>query len=367
MFHHSGALGHLLAPHDYTSHESFEREQRLLFADHWHFAGVLDDLPRAGSQVAREVAGRPVLLRREGAEIGAFENVCAHRHCLIVPPGRGHAQTLRCQYHGWEYGPGGRVCHIPDAPSFGSLRMDGLGLRKLPVTTLGGLVFVRSGQPGEGLRETLGPLTGEIERYYGDHRCVWRWTTEHDVNWKVIAENAVESYHVPAAHRRTFREFRPPELHDHTLDKRYTRYHDLKPWGSRPSELFLRAFRAALLPQPDGERFKQTHVFPNHLFYYGDAFSIFIALEPLGPARTRHVLLGFVPRRLRSPLLRPLQDLFAAAFVFGVRGVFREDMRLWSSIQRGLSASSHRGVLSAREERVHAFQRFVRDALAQER
>lgn len=366
MFQHTGALDHVLSPRDYVAPDAFAREARALFASQWHFAAVADDLDRPGAHVAREVAGRPVLLRHDGERVRAFENVCAHRHCRLVPPGAGRSPVLRCGYHGWEYAGDGRVARIPDGPSFRGFRAEGLRLRELPVERLGGLHFVRSGEPGEGLRDSLGPLAAEIDRYYGRHRCVWRWTTEHDVNWKVIAENAVESYHVPAAHPHTFREFRPPELHDHVLAKRYTRYHDRKPWGERPAELFLRAFRTLLLADADGERFKQTHVFPNLLLYYGDLFSISIALEPLGPTRTRHVLHGFVPRRLRSPALRPLQALFARVFVPGVRRVFREDMALWDEIQAGLAASGHRGVLSAREERVYAFQCWVRDAIAGE-
>jgi choline monooxygenase len=246
------------------------------------------------------------------------------------------------------------------------MRGDGLRLVELPVETLGELLFVRQGDVSEGFRDSLGALAPELDHYFGDHRVVWRWTTEHDVNWKVIAENAVESYHVPNAHEKTFREYRPPELHDHRLEKRYTRYLDRKPWGRRPAELFLRASRALLLEAPDGERFKQTHVFPNHLFYYGDLFSIFIALEPLGPARTRHVLHGLVPRRLRSAALRPLQAVFDFVFVAGVKRIFHEDMALWESIQHGLEASRHDGLLGAREERVYAFQRHVRDAIAAE-
>jgi phenylpropionate dioxygenase-like ring-hydroxylating dioxygenase large terminal subunit len=306
------------------------------------------------------------VVRFDGARVRAFENVCAHRHCRVVAPGRGRGGTLRCAYHGWEYGADGAVSRVPDGASFRGFRAEGLRLRELPVEVLGALVFVRSGEPGEPLRESLGELGGDIERFFGDHRCIWRWTTEHDVNWKVIAENAVESYHVPATHRHTFRDYRPPELHDHDLAKRYTRYRDLKPWTRRPSELLLRGFHRVLLPGPDGGRFTQAHVFPSHLLYYGDLFSLFIALEPLGPRRTRHVLHGFVPRRLRSPWLRPLQELFAAGFVPAIRRVLREDMRLWDEIQAGLEASRHEGVLSAREERVWAFQRFVRDAVAEE-
>ena len=41
------------------------------------------------------------------------------------------------------------------------------------------------------------------------------------------------------------------------------------------------------------------------------------------------------------------------------RKIIGEDAVLWPPVQQGLEASDHRGVLSAREERVYAFQRYV--------
>ena len=42
-----------------------------------------------------------------------------------------------------------------------------------------------------------------------------------------------------------------------------------------------------------------------------------------------------------------------------------EDAVLWPRVQQGLEASDHRGVLSAREERVYAFQRFVTERVGE--
>lgn len=47
------------------------------------------------------------------------------------------------------------------------------------------------------------------------------------------------------------------------------------------------------------------------------------------------------------------------------RKIIGEDAVLWPPVQQGLEASDHRGVLSAREERVYAFQRFVCEKLGQ--
>jgi choline monooxygenase len=62
---------------------------------------------------------------------------------------------------------------------------------------------------------------------------------------------------------------------------------------------------------------------------------------------------------IAAPVLRALARRLAPAFM---ARVLAEDASIHAAVQRGLAASPHRGVLSAREERVHAFQRFVRDA-----
>src|SRR5690606_20534621 len=136
----------------------------------------------------------------------------------------------------------------------------------------------------------------EVRRFFGDHRVCRVWSTEHEVNWKVIAENAVESYHVPLVHPGTFRAFRPPELHEHALHDRYTRYLDKKPWESDAQGLAARALLRLLVPAPAMRRFTQAHVFPGLLLYYNELVSTLISLEPLGPTRTRHLAITLLPR-----------------------------------------------------------------------
>jgi phenylpropionate dioxygenase-like ring-hydroxylating dioxygenase large terminal subunit len=363
MFQHRGALDHVLKPSSYGDPGFHARERRAIFARAWHYAGPRASLATDGAWLARDVHDVPVVLWNAEGRLRAFRNVCAHRHSQVAATGCGRAERLRCPYHGWEYDASGRVARIPDGASFRGLRDPG-GLAPLAVETLGGMAFVNLDPEAESLRESLGPFADEIERHFGRHRLVWTWVTEHDVDWKVIAENAVESYHVPTTHPATFQDYRPSEWHDHRLEKRYTRYQDRKPWSGRWVDRGLQLAARALLPDGAASRFTQAHVFPGHLFYYNELFSTFVALEPLGPTRTRHVQLGFVPRGLRAaPWARPLQALFWRAMVLGVRRVMREDMRIWRGVQRGLSASPHAGVLSCREERVHAFQAWVAEAV----
>ena len=66
-------------------------------------------LPNAGSFVARDAAGTPILLvRAKDGRVGAFRNACRHRGTQLAN-GSGCAKAFVCPYHGWTYDLAGRI------------------------------------------------------------------------------------------------------------------------------------------------------------------------------------------------------------------------------------------------------------------
>ena len=359
-FIHNTKLDHLLRPEDYSSQEFWKEEITHLFHKSWQYAGLADHVAKPGSHLARDVAGVPVVVRNFGGELRAFRNSCPHRHSMIVGEGRGCSRTFKCMYHGWEFGDKGQVTHIPDGISFHGIKAADHSLQSLRLCRVGSLLFVNLSPGEETLRQSVGALGPELDQYFGNHQPVWHWVSEHEANWKIIEENAVESYHVPMAHPETFAHYKAPELHDHALEPGYTRYADLEPWKHGVVDCGFKALARHLVPKPNYERFKHTHIFPNNLLYYNEIFSTWASLQPVSPGRTRYEIVGFIPRNLRGGLparlalrfiVQPLIKQFAR--------ILSEDMKIWPTIHRGLKHSPHTGVLSCREERVHAFQEHV--------
>lgn len=362
MFVHDGMLEPALHAVDYESVDSFRTERDTAFRSGWHCVATTFQLSDHGAFVATDVAGLPVLVRHEdGQGLHAFVNVCAHRHSLLESPGCGVRDSLRCRYHGWEYDLDGKLNKLPDGRSFRGLKVANIGLRTLPVATFGPFVYVSLDESGSSLADWLGPVQGELEPFYTRAlRPAWVRVSEHDVNWKVIVENAVESYHVPVVHPETFRYYRAPELHDHRIEQTFTRYGDLEPWSSSGTGRAFERLAKLVLPSGDGRRFRHAHRFPNQLFYYGDLFCDLSIVVPLGPKRSRHVSYGFVPDALRfGRTFVPLMRMLAKTLELQGSKIFREDLSVWDGVQAGLAHAQTRGVLSAREERVWAFQRWV--------
>lgn len=70
-------------------------------------------LPEAGSYVAREAAGTPlVVVRGTDGKVRGFRNACRHRG-MQVASGTGCTRALTCRYHGWTYNLEGGLRHIP--------------------------------------------------------------------------------------------------------------------------------------------------------------------------------------------------------------------------------------------------------------
>ncbi|AMV18187.1 aromatic ring-hydroxylating oxygenase subunit alpha [Planctomyces sp. SH-PL14] len=366
MFVNSGSLPHLLPPAAYTDADWFARERAEIFERQWQPFCLADQVAKDGAQFAGEVLGVPVVVFNRGGRLYALKNVCAHRHSQIVPGGAQCGSTLRCQIHGWEYDESGSLAKMTDGRSFKGFKVGGTCLASYRAQQAGPLVFVNLDSRAPSFEESLGGFAEEFGRFYQDLRHISTWQMETPVNWKVIVENAVESYHVPMVHPNTFQDYRPEELHDHHLAPTYSRYGDLLPYESEKGleSLGFRVYTRLLIRQPTFKRFTHVHVYPNHLLYFGDIFRAFNSVEPLGPERSRITFYNFVPRRIHWGLAgRMLQDLSMVVFLKMGRRILQEDVDRWPPVQKGLRHATSPGVLSCREERVFGIQRYVAEQL----
>jgi phenylpropionate dioxygenase-like ring-hydroxylating dioxygenase large terminal subunit len=353
MFTHAHRLRHLLRPEHYTSAEHHARELTRLFRPAWHPVTTVDRLARPGDFLTTELLDHPLLLRNMDGELCCFLNVCAHRHSRITSLERGHSQELRCQYHGWEYNREGRTGRIPDAQSFRPWDRDNACLRKFRVETWDEMVFVCLDPSSPSLAEFLAPLPQSWGAAFAPpYRLAAAWHQDFPCNWKVVLENSLESYHVPVVHPTTFGDMPPEAACAHDLDERYTTFRTTGPAG----RLLYWALRTA--GQPMTGAYEHVAVHPHLTFVRVDSFRIAQWVLPTSPATSRCLSILYCVRG-RGPLAALLTRCWQAKVERVSRRVFQEDAAIYEAVQRGLTASPFPGVIGAREERVHVFQRYV--------
>lgn len=369
MFTAPARLPHLLRPSQYSSSEQYSRERWTVLRSCWHFVGMRDELAKPGDFLTCDLLGQPIQVRNFDGELHAVSNTCAHRHCLLTSAARGHSPTMQCQYHGWEYDCDGRTRHIPKPKNFVPFDRESDRLPTYRVATCGKLVFVSLDEDGPSLREQLGEVYEICEDRFGDDwRSVMEWDEAYECNWKVAIENSLEAYHVPNVHPGSFGADPDEERSEHGViangtwfetDLPFDRHGWLANWFQRREQSVVR-----MTGRTPTNRYRQVHVFPNLLFSFTDQISLCHGVLPTGPTTARGIARqtclgggsGYDPRQW-------MVGLWSRISARVTRWILSEDLALYADIQRGLEASTARGILGRCEERIHAFQEYLYDAL----
>ena len=391
-----------LPPSAYHQTDAFERESQAILNDAWYCVGAMGDIPRVGDYLTTEIAGVPILVRHVdeqsfdppdeantgGANKGdantndvgidgtmpaddqtdhrrhcvrAFVNVCSHRFCTLASASRGHAEKIRCPYHGWEYADDGTTRRIPDAPSFKPLKKGGLGLKTLSCEVRGSLIFVSVADRPEPIDTFLNGHRDRIESWFGDH---WRPMMSYEevapCNWKTYLENGLESYHIDTVHAATLVKQPDAEKCQHEFGDRWTSFTVNEDAADAASRwLDTRVHRLMDLPRQPYQHF---HIYPTLTFVRLAMFSYLESVIPVSPTSCRIVTRGFVYRGRADRIYSSV--LSRGAGVFGrrlLKKIQDEDFGILELNQRGISAPDRPkgGLISAREERIFHFQSYV--------
>jgi phenylpropionate dioxygenase-like ring-hydroxylating dioxygenase large terminal subunit len=193
-----------MPPEVYTSEDFLQHELSDIFSKDWFCVGRTDALKNSGDYVSTELAGQPVVvLRDRDGCLRAMSNVCLHRMSILLQ-GRGNIRAITCPYHGWTYNLDGSLRGAPAMTLNEGFCRDNYTLPKVRCQEWLGWVFVTLNPDAPPVATQLAQvedmisgydMTNYTETFYESH--IW------DTNWKVLAENFMESYHLPVCHAGT--------------------------------------------------------------------------------------------------------------------------------------------------------------------
>jgi phenylpropionate dioxygenase-like ring-hydroxylating dioxygenase large terminal subunit len=193
-----------MPPSVYTSEAFLERETLAIFAREWFCAGRADALANAGDYVTLDLAGQPIIvLRDKQGALKAMSNVCRHRMSTLLE-GRGNTRNIVCPYHAWTYNLDGSLRGAPAMDQNEGFCKTDYSLPQIRCEEWLGWVFVTLNPDVPPVAVQLAKvadlvgdydMTNYSETFFETH--IW------DTNWKVLAENFMESYHLPVCHAGT--------------------------------------------------------------------------------------------------------------------------------------------------------------------
>jgi phenylpropionate dioxygenase-like ring-hydroxylating dioxygenase large terminal subunit len=279
-----------MPPGVYTSPEFLEREQQTLFRNEWLCMGRASALPNPGDYLTAEIAGQPIIvIRRDDGTLHAMSNVCLHRMSTLLE-GRGNVRRIVCPYHAWNYSLDGDLRGAPMMDRQDGFFKDSYKLPQVRCEIWQGWIYVTLNEEASPVASRLKELdelivnydmASYVETFHEEH--VW------NTNWKILAENFMESYHLPMLHRATVGP--------------HSRLDEMECPPGLPAFNYHWITKEASLPignaHPDNTRlqgqWRQTTallaIYPTHLVTLTPGYFWYLVLQPLGVDRV-HIRFG---------------------------------------------------------------------------
>ncbi|HEY4351701.1 MAG TPA: SRPBCC family protein [Paraburkholderia sp.] len=319
-----------MPPRVYTSDAFLALEQREIFSKEWLCVGRASALGKPGDYLTAQIDAQPiVVIRDEAGGLRAMSNVCLHRMSVLLE-GRGNVRRIVCPYHAWNYALDGALAGAPMMERQPGFCKESYRLPSLRCETWQGWIYVTLNAEAPPVAAQLEELTRLIEPY-GMTDYVETFQEEHvwDTNWKILAENFMESYHLPVLHRATVGPHSRLEEMECPPGRAAFNYH----WITKEASLPIGN------AHPDNTRL-QGHwrrttallaIYPTHLVTLTPGYFWYLLLQPRGVGRV-HIRFGggLSPEFINDPqaadymvTLKALLDEVNAEDRRGVEAVFR--------------------------------------------
>ena len=316
-----------MPPSYYTSAEFLALEEEHIFRKEWVCVGHTGEIPNHGDYFATELVGEQLIVRRAAdGSIGVLSNVCRHRGNILVE-GSGNRKNFVCAYHAWVYDADGQLKNAPLMDSIDGFDKAAYSLPSFATEIWSGFIYVNLDGNAAPLAEQLGKLMPIIQNYrMEDRNFVYGEEAVWACNWKCLAENFMEGYHLSPTHNKTLHPITPTSLcvkmpHDDYFTGYYAKYNPKYP---------------ERLPYPPGltkEETRQSPMFainPNHVIGLATNACVYMCLRPHGPD---HVAIRWGVISTAEP-----DDQSAIDYVKLCHEFNAEDKAKLETLQRGLKS-----------------------------
>ncbi|MCP9624940.1 aromatic ring-hydroxylating dioxygenase subunit alpha [Nocardia otitidiscaviarum] len=185
----------------YLSADFHRLEVEKMWKKVWQLACREEDIPAPGDYIVYDIADISlIVVRTRDGEIRAYHNACLHRGTRLCDD-NGHAEQLRCPFHGFTWGLDGALAEVPSRWDFPHVEDAKFALPQAKTGVWAGYVFVNPDPDAVSLHTYL----GEVEKHFAYFKLEERFKAVHvakviDCNWKVALEAFIESYHVISTH-----------------------------------------------------------------------------------------------------------------------------------------------------------------------
>lgn len=185
----------------YYDPDFFKLEIEKVWRRQWLIAGREEDIPEVGDRFPLSVGPDAYMIVRTGADsFKAYYNSCLHRGATLCSKTES-GSSIRCPYHGWEWGIDGTLKKIPSHWDFQEMTRLNASLPEVKIERWGGFLFINADPDSAPLSDSLGILPAHCAGFMPERRYTKaRFRKLVGANWKATQEAFLESYHLYATH-----------------------------------------------------------------------------------------------------------------------------------------------------------------------
>ena len=193
-----------MSPSVYTDPSFLNAELSHIFARDWFCVGRIDALNKPGDYLTLDLANQPILVLRDThGKLRAMSNVCRHRMSTLLE-GRGNVRSIVCPYHAWTYNLDGTLRGAPAMNQNTAFCKGDVALPRIDCQEWLGWVFVSLNSEAKPVADELTEVYNLVEDFgMKSYTETFFETHVWNTNWKILAENFMESYHLPVCHAGT--------------------------------------------------------------------------------------------------------------------------------------------------------------------
>ncbi|MES2415435.1 MAG: aromatic ring-hydroxylating dioxygenase subunit alpha [Pseudomonadota bacterium] len=188
----------------YSSPEIYALEKEKIFMKYWLSVGRAEELPNVGDYFTFKVMNESIVVSRPAPDkIVAYMNQCLHRG-VEVAEGKGNAKEFSCPYHAWLYDVGGNLVLAPGMKA-SEVDLKNCSMRQLKLHIWRGWIFVNFSADPMPFEEFISPQEESLWWFKTDEcKLADKVVIDVKCNWKFLAENLIDIYHVGVIHKSTF-------------------------------------------------------------------------------------------------------------------------------------------------------------------
>ncbi|WP_019528035.1 aromatic ring-hydroxylating oxygenase subunit alpha [Dasania marina] len=325
---------HSLSPQAYTSQALNKLEVKNIFQQDWVCVGRSCELPEAGDYLTSEIAEQPIYtMRNADNEIRSYSNVCLHR-LMVLLEGKGkQTRPIICPYHAWTYQTDGQLVRGPEMHCREGFDPSEHRLPEIKTELWEGWIYVTLNANAPSISEQLKPLREILAPYHmEDYIQITQSDSVWSTNWKCLAENFMESYHLPKAHRGTIGPISPLADMEMTPGTEHFNYH-----------LIRKKEGIAGIAHPDNtsllDPWRNTTVlasiYPSHLIAVAPDYFWYLSLQPKGISEVQvRYGVSIAPEVLATKNVQEQKEFIAKTIAF-FESVNEEDRVVVEGIFRG--------------------------------